>query len=308
MKYSTLFLFSFLFLCTACIKDLPVVPGRMSPKVVVTCLLTNDSVQHLTLTKSQEIHNNEPFEEIANATITLFEENRMVGTFTKNAYGQWRLLYTPVSGMSYRIEVEIDSKLTLKASTVMPTPTVIVPNGVMDENETKIFTQQSHTSVFWMFTLHSSLDEPKYYLHPPTIDEDPYHRLAFEIGTNHQDADRFNQDGTASEFNEKYGNTLAYRHYVRITPNPVITGLTPYTFRVQHRVRGATFVVFHHVSTEYDRYLKTVYEKKTFYENDDPVRWFDENSIYSNIENGLGIFGAYVEEAFYYNNKIFFPK
>ena len=59
-------------------------------------------------------------------------------------------------------------------------------------------------------------------------------------------------------------------------------------------------------SAEYDRYLKSILEKLKFYEDpDDPARWFDETVIFSNIENGLGIFAAYWQQAFYYNNNVF---
>ena len=71
---------------------------------------------------------------------------------------------------------------------------------------------------------------------------------------------------------------------------------------VQNAYSDASFVVIRTASEEYDRYIKSVIEKKTFYESDDdPVRWFDESSIYSNIENGLGIFAAYNEQEFYSN-------
>jgi hypothetical protein len=61
--------------------------------------------------------------------------------------------------------------------------------------------------------------------------------------------------------------------------------------------------VMRSASAEYDRYLKSILEKLKFYEDpDDPARWFDETVIFSNIENGLGIFAAYWQQDFYYNN------
>ena len=73
----------------------------------------------------------------------------------------------------------------------MPEKTDISFEGVMDENATKIFSQQSHASTFWLFILQSTLDDPIYSIHPPTLEKDPFPHLSFEIGTDHQDADGF---------------------------------------------------------------------------------------------------------------------
>lgn len=34
---------------------------------------------------------------------------------------------------------------------------------------------------------------------------------------------------------------------------------------------------------------------------DDPLIWFDQTNVYSNVSNGVGIFGAYNEKFFIYN-------
>ena len=54
----------------------------------------------------------------------------------------------------------------------------------------------------------------------------------------------------------------------------------------------------------YDQYVKTSLQKVLSVADDtDPAIWFDESSIYSNIKNGKGIFGAYNEEFFRYDFK-----
>lgn len=306
MSLLRLLIFSFiLFFFISCVKELPVSPENTSSKFVLTCLLTNEDVQKLTLTKSKAFYSGNNFEDVPAAIITLYEDEKEIGFFTKSSNSEWQLTYKPIPGKKYQIVVEVAGNRILKSTTTMPEKTDISFEGVMDENATKIFSQQSHASTFWMFILQSTLDDPIYSIHPPTLEEDPFPRLSFEIGTDHQDADRFNQEGSAVEFIPEFGNTLAYKYYVRITPNAAITKQTPYRFRVQHRMTNASFIVFRHVSSEYDKYLKTICEKKSFYESeDDPAKWFDENIIYSNIENGLGIFGAYIQESYYYNNTI----
>ena len=64
-------------------------------------------------------------------------------------------------------------------------------------------------------------------------------------------------------------------------------------------------MVFRAASAEYDRYLRSVIEKMLFYESEgDPSAWFEQTVVYSNIEHGLGIFGAYYQTAYYYHEAL----
>ena len=78
-------------------------------QVVVNCILTSDSVQHLSLTYSNELHNT-IYDEVEDATALLYEDGYLVGTFKKSAYAEWVLKYRPKFGRNYRLEVKVDGK------------------------------------------------------------------------------------------------------------------------------------------------------------------------------------------------------
>ena len=44
--------------------------------------------------------------------------------------------------------------------------------------------------------------------------------------------------------------------------------------------------------------MKSSFEKMQFNKEDDFTTWFDEMRIFSNIENGIGIFAAYSDKYF----------
>jgi hypothetical protein len=66
---------------------------------------------------------------------------------------------------------------------------------------------------------------------------------------------------------------------------------------------------FRSASEEYDRYMKTSCRKMQLYHSEsDPVQWFDETVVYSNINGGVGIFAAYNDVIFYSNGDIPVPE
>lgn len=285
-------------LLTACVQEIPAPPAAQN-QVAVSCVLTNSDVQKLKLTYSMPAHTGLLFEEVKEATATLFEEDKPVGTFAKVGYGRWELNFRPTEGKQYRLRVEVAGYPEMTSTTTMPEKPNIKRGEILDEGHTRVFNQLSQSNTLWMFCLKLETNDLYYLSHPEGV-EDSLTRLTQEIATDHKNADQFNQEGSSSEYDKKYGNLPSYKYYVRIPMENGIKNNTPYRFRVQPYPHEATYVVFRAASVEYDRYLKSVMEKMFFYEaEDDPAQWFDENTIYSNIENGLGIFGAYSKISFY---------
>ncbi len=288
---------------TACVEDLTLSPKEGTRKVVVSCVLHNTKVQKLQLTYSNPV--NEPSfpEEVEVATPTLYEEDKAVGTFSKIGYGEWELNYTPQRGKAYRLVVEVPGHPTITATTTMPIPVGIYRGDPRNQNITKPFTQSSHSAPLWICALTSSLKEAQYVLKKPKVEDDAQARLISIIATTHKDADRFTQDEIVDRSNTFNDGSTPYENYIRLAPNPAITRDNSYDFTIAYGEAWASFIVMRSASTEYDRYLKSILEKLKFYEDpDDPARWFDETVIFSNIENGLGIFAAYWQQDFYYNN------
>ena len=118
----------------------------------------------------------------------------------------------------------------------------------------------------------------------------PNYRMLENIGTDYPRTDQFNMQASEADI-------VKYHHqYIRMLPTTVPRTFTLYPL-------FSSVVSFIAVSEEYDRYLKSSLLKMQAYESfQDPTQWLEENAIYSNIENGVGIFGAYEETLLNCNN------
>jgi hypothetical protein len=279
--------------CAACVEDLPFNPDE-AVLPVVNCLLSNDTVQHLSLTKSVSIGSSYFFKEIREATITLSAGDSVVGQFERKGYDDWQLQYTPLPDIAYTLTVDLPGEPALRATTTMPVANRIVDDRQRNVYPSKFFYQYSAPHACWAYVLYPP-DLPDGILRPSGNE-----RLNLLAGTDHPHVDRFNEDGLLTTLIRE-ATTPAYRYYIRIPALPSITGSIP--FCLQATYEDFSFVVFRTASEEYDRYLKTSLQKMFLYiDETDPGTWFDESRIYSNIQNGIGIFAAYNDQYFFYIN------
>lgn len=286
MKLSDGLIITIVLILSSCVRDIDIEPGYKE-KVVVNCLLYNDTVQKLSITKSVKITDSYTFLEIRDADITLYKENEVVGKFSRVGYDNWRIKYTPIAGSKYSLKVVLSNGTTLTASTTMPARTQINPSSTPSTYVSKYFRQYSADWPLWIYALSTSQVN--------VLKPSPDDGLLTEIGTNHPYVDNFTKIGSLSAYvNES--TTPAYKRYIRISEFALNSD--PYIeFCIQAGYSNTGFIMFRTASAEYDKYLKSSIEKIIMVQNeDDPVQWFDEESIYTNIVNGSGIFGAYYEQ------------
>ena len=287
-KLSTLLFLFILSLCIGCVETVDISP-TLKKQVVLNCLLTNSSIQTARLTYVGSFASTS-YEEVEQATVTLYEEGEKVGYFTKKEYAQWELPYKPKPGKEYTLEAEVPGEPMISASTSFPAPLRVKPLRERDVDGRRYFEKEGATDPFWVFAMRN----PKWeYKQRPIIE--PYYTLIDDVGTNYQSVDPFNQISSA------YTNgatTRLHLAYLRMLPNERMN-----VFYVEKWLFECV-VVFRSVSPEYDQYLKSSLAKMLVYESfDDPTQWLDESEIYSNIQNGIGIFGAYNDRVVPYDKE-----
>ncbi|MFV0265536.1 MAG: hypothetical protein ACK5HT_00210, partial [Draconibacterium sp.] len=121
----------------------------------------------------------------------------------------------------------------------------------------------------------------------------PVDQLENSLGTNHPFRDDFNMSDNIMFYDTGgEGTTTEHVAYLRIRQSE--NGAeNEISFYIEGSFRQS-LVFFRAVSAEYDLYMKSSVQKMMVYSVfDDPSSWFDENEIYTNINNGLGIFAAY---------------
>ncbi|MFV0391686.1 MAG: DUF4249 family protein [Paludibacteraceae bacterium] len=288
---ATLWVLVVVFVFSSCVTDINYAEQSTSIPVL-NCVLTNDTVQRLSLTRSVRMNDSYFFKEIKDAKIILYQDDVEIGTFMRVGYDNWQLAHTPQSGKTYRIKATLSEGQVLSAETVMPKRLQLQLNQSVDKSFSKNFIQKSFGSPCWITIITSdSIIKPA---SRPTAKD----RGEENIGTDHPLADYFNQQGNMSETISQ-ANTPRFEYYIRLKADS-ISGAVP--FKLQARFVDHVYVCFRTASAEYDRYLKTSMQKIIMrLDTSDPGIWFDETVVYSNVNNGTGIFAAYNDLYFRYN-------
>ena len=117
---------------SSCVRDV-IMDAKEKPKVVVSCILSNDPVQRLNLsfTKGASLSEAPPLTE-AVATLydlSLHNEMEAVGNFQRQSDGEWTLDYEAVPGHEYRLEVNVPGYEMIHAEQQMPSDTADVGIG-----------------------------------------------------------------------------------------------------------------------------------------------------------------------------------
>jgi len=280
------------FAFTACVTEIDFDEQAISAPVI-NCLLINDTVQRLSITRSVKMNDSYIFKEIKDAVISLYQDEIEVGNFVRKGYDNWQMKYKPLPGKTYHLKAILPDGEILSATTVMPTRVQIKHNKNIDKFPSKNFTQHSYDSPCWITIISSdSLLLPN---SRPTAKD----RVNTDIGTDHLLVDRFNEDGNLLDFLPA-STTPRFQYYIRIKSD---TTSETIPFKLQAGFGMHTYICFRTASPEYDKYLKTSMQKILMrIDESDPGIWFDETKVFSNINNGTGIFAAYTDQYFKYNN------
>lgn len=293
-KMKLLCVSSILILSYSCVKEININLDDQS-KYVLNCILKNDTLQTLSLTRTTSIDGNYIYREVSDAQVSLWLNEQLAGSFEKVGYDKWQLKHTPTAGGTYRIEANISDGSTLTASTTMPHKLDIIPKSNDDKYPSRFFTQLSFELPFWIMILSA-----ENFILPNTKPED-LSSLKVHLGTDHPKADRFNLDGNLLSIIPQ-ADTPAYLFYIRIASFPGNEAENPISFSLQTNFGNNSIINFRTASLEYDNYLKSSFQKILMRKDEsDPLIWFDETRVYSNINNGVGIFASYTDNYFIYN-------
>ncbi len=274
--FSNLFL---LFLLISCEKDVDI-EFNHEPKLCINCILNPDSLITASLTLSHSLDNSGNFLKVNDAIITLFEEGALKGKLELQREGKYMLGKKPLAGKSYKIIAQAPGFEQIEATTIVPKQPKIkyskdttgfteYGNLIMYDLEVKIIDKPGKDN-YWTFgtwevggIMYGGASRT---INAPFID--PFNRII----------------DTA----EKYG--FRFFLQIRITDEGfdgqdldfVIPDFVEwYEFKAQH---------FLNADENYDKYIKTVIINRL--NETDELPFYEPIQIYSNIENGYGIFGS----------------
>jgi len=277
IKYN-LILISLFFAFVSCEKDLNT-KVVISPKLCFNCILNPDSLIHGSLSLSQSISEEKTFVKIDHATIELKKDGQLIGTMQNTGNGIYRLNIKPSSGSFYEISINAEGFPLLHASTTVPEKPPV--SYRLDNKE---YQDHGLYSFFYTYRVTYTIqDKPganRYWHYKMRyINSNGFYWLFFDI--NSTIIDDFNK---VTDSSQRYG--YYYRDYLRI--NDIQADGKTLTFTDLSYDKDVVY--FMDTDEHYDKYMKSTIKQRI---NDGDNLLFNEPvQIYTNFENGFGIFGS----------------
>ena len=312
----------------SCTRQADLDTGESS--IVVNCILRFPSqIQELTLSYSVPNGQMEGIP-IDDAVITLYDntDNSPSGEFVSIGGGHWQASISIYPGHEYRLTVNIDGENCVTAKTLVPDSKDMsyMPYGLLAWQWYPESNQTNHSLCSTSYDL--SVFETPVWMYIWNYDpKNKKHFVAENITTTHASADGFNKTGKQLPLVKLWEKrafdylNILHSKYLRIAPkdghiekcrtyiagdfsgpfysalteselptlqNPIINYTGPNT--IPDEEKG--YVVLLSVSNEYDKYLKDIITRKNKEAGDDFTILYDNTPLYSNINGGVGIFGA----------------
>lgn len=254
-------------------------------KISLNCILNPDSTVRLDLYYTRTLDETGEFEPVSRATIEFFENGEPWGTANHISKGNYSLDKKPLPGKTYAVKCSTPGNLPLTAETTVqekPDITYVVQSKERykgwDFSESSRFynlvvdyqlKDQHEKDFYWNYQLFWYAAKKKYNFSSALSYLSTY-------------IDDFNRE---VEPEVKYG--FYYHFYARLTDAGVDGNVLEFSKDMTTR----DIDVFFNADEHYDKYMKSSIQSWLIEEWQD-LPFKEPVQIYSNIENGTGIFGS----------------
>lgn len=279
-----LLLSSFLFLVSC--EQVVDIGYNPEQKACLNGVLNPDSIIHLSLYYTQAIDNNNAYEAIDNADISLFENGVELAKPTHLDMGEYELAVYPKINAHYRILVNIGADLQLSAETTVP-PRPVIDTMVVERTKNPNWRDVDSTTHYYYLTVDYQINDSageSFYWNYELFWYWWGKRYNFPESISYftPQADNFNREIDSEQQLGYY-----YHFYVRQTDSGADG--TSWKFRKEMTTNDKD--CFFCADEHYDRYLKSSVQS-WIVEEWQELPFSDPVVIYSNVENGAGIFGS----------------
>ncbi|MGM9761536.1 MAG: DUF4249 family protein [Candidatus Cryptobacteroides sp.] len=296
------------------------------PTVVAECILTDKPVQTLRLSFTTPDGSEAAVQE-AKATLTDLTEERVAGYFTEDTEGLWTLDYKAVYGHKYKLEIEVPGYELITAEETMPIKCNIKsvwgalyssPDNIHPLSYGSVFESPMDNYIMWVYAMNYNIQAGKREIVERICTDagrvDNFNITGDNYDPPHSDLDIFGQVRDSYLYWELEGYPL-HNKYLRLEMEPGEFSESNYVFSVAGSFEGDYFhngvtakpserpprndegvVVATIVSDKYDRFLRDVIYFMHLAESTELSSIYVRDNLYTNINGGLGIFGAKSEK------------
>ena len=275
-------------------------------KIVLNGILKKDSLLTLHISKSIPAHSPDTIMPLKEASVKLYESGKFIENllFDENGFYKTSNFITPSTSNEYKIRVEAKGLETVEATTHYPElPQVISIDtsyhqadyeyGYLNSLEIKIqFRDNSKASNYYMVELfyygnvyyddyfNEIYDTVSTYINPFIISDDEIIEIEYNGSDYWQSAPEWEAYGTKLIFSDKLINGKT--HTLKLN-------IDPYNFYMDSsNSKNILYVNFHNVGKDYYEYMI----RRAMVNDTENNPLVEPVTLYTNVKNGLGIFGA----------------
>ena len=273
----------------ACTKEIDLEFPIAESQIVVNGIINPDSIIKINLTKTLPLATTSDFPIIENAIVIIKENGILIDTLTYQNKGNYILDYNPKIGNTYRLEVQTPGYESVFAEDIIPGKPKF--DACHHRGRYSINIHELSNINYWISVQKKDYAEGENFSYDSTKVS---LTTPFYLSSNCIPCDDFNaiqDDGFNEYFTYIRLNDGRTQHY------PINISIEKTSF-VQPNLRKAdsnqtAYINITNASENYDKYLKS--SMIDFMNNDfnDVGAFTKPVTIFSNIENGTGIFGAY---------------
>lgn len=279
----SLFLFVFLILTlTACEKEIPLDSEQKEPRIVVNCIFGDGDTISVHVSESRNVLYEGELPNLTSASVILQDQNgNALGNFTHEGDGIYKLNnYIPSAGISYKLTVTNTGFDAVQAETQTPSAISISAIDTLrkgDEMNYAIkFSDDPATTNYYGITVEQI-----------TISDDGMGGVFTYSDYYFETSEIFTQNGYADVDGTKYGSVFLFSDATFNGGNCVFDAST----YIPVGSTDSTIIVVGLLSLSEDYFkYKLSYEK---YQETAGDPFAQPVQVYSNVENGFGIFGGY---------------
>ncbi len=268
-------------LLSSCEKEVSLSFNQES-ELCINCILNPAKTIEARLTLSRDINETGEFSTISNATVELFENGLLLGLLSPGDSGVYTLNKKPVSGKHYKISVKAEGFNALTAESTVPQAPVI------KYEKTNLRDEEYSVSRYDLrVELHDPIGKNYYWLY----------KTGSVNGKNTGGSSYPMNAPFIDDFNKQYDNDTRFGFtffgQIRILDDGydgLVMQFTIPDIPVQDNDKRKANQHFLGADEHYDKYIKTSIINQKKEQSDLP--FYEPVQIYSNIQNGTGIFGS----------------
>lgn len=254
----------------------------LNPRVTVNALITPQEPFAVCLHWSRNYSATNTFSPVTEAEIRLYENNIEVVRCPADPKGITETTFQAAAGRSYRLMVTVPGYGELSAQTTVPE----APTGSLS-----FVRQKGWYRHFDMNELSVSDNITAIWIRGNSKYNDQIEKIA-EYYTTSAFVDQVNGANDSFEADDK-GSTIDYEQFLRI-PYEYCREVVPLRFSVFGSPKDTDYFRIIAASSTYDRYMRSRYKQELNSEwNAQENPFIEQITVYSNIDNGLGIFAGY---------------